>query len=76
MGLGDVGQISRIVIDPTNPDIVFVAAIGHAWTPNADRGVFRTADGGKSWQKVLFVSDGNYLEPAWEYIHDRTDGRS
>jgi len=56
-GLGDVGQISRIVIDPTNPDIVFVAAIGHAWAPNAERGVFRTADGGKTWQKVLFAND-------------------
>ena len=57
MGLGDVGQISRIVIDPTNPDIVFVAALGHVWAPNAERGVFRTADGGKTWQKVLFVND-------------------
>jgi photosystem II stability/assembly factor-like uncharacterized protein len=57
MGLENAGQIARIVIDPTNPDIVFVAAIGHAWTPNPDRGVFRTADGGKSWQKVLYVND-------------------
>jgi photosystem II stability/assembly factor-like uncharacterized protein len=57
MGLGDVGQISRIVIDPTNPDIVFVAALGHVWAPNPERGVFRTADGGKTWQKVLFVND-------------------
>jgi hypothetical protein len=52
-----VGQISRIVIDPQNPDIVFVAAIGHAWAPNPERGVFRTTDGGKTWQKVLFVND-------------------
>ncbi|HEX4602118.1 MAG TPA: glycosyl hydrolase, partial [Gemmatimonadales bacterium] len=57
MGLGDVGQISRIVVDPANPDIVFVGALGHAWAPNAERGVFRTADGGKTWQKVLFVND-------------------
>ncbi|HEV2750806.1 MAG TPA: hypothetical protein VGV12_09825 [Gemmatimonadales bacterium] len=57
MGLADVGQISRIVIDPTNPDIVFVAALGHVWAPNAERGVFRTADGGKTWQKVLFLND-------------------
>src|SRR5712691_2853041 len=56
-GLGDVGQISRIVIDPTNPDIVLVAAIGHAWAPNPERGVFRTADGGRTWQKVLFAND-------------------
>src|SRR5438128_1179131 len=56
-GLDDVGQISRIVVDPTNPDIVLVAAIGHAWAPNPERGVFRTADGGKTWQKVLFAND-------------------
>src|SRR5437016_4774816 len=57
MGLGDVGQVSQIVIDPANPDIVFVAALGHVWAPNAERGVYRTADGGKTWQKVLFVND-------------------
>jgi photosystem II stability/assembly factor-like uncharacterized protein len=57
MGLENAGQISRIVIDPGNPDVVFVAAVGHAWTPNPDRGVFRTTDGGKTWQKVLFVND-------------------
>jgi photosystem II stability/assembly factor-like uncharacterized protein len=57
MGLETVGQISRIVIDPTNPDIVFVAAIGHAWTSGPDRGVYRTADGGRTWTKVLFVND-------------------
>src|SRR3989442_4068136 len=57
MGLGEVGQISRIVIDPTNPDVVFVGAVGHAWAANAERGVYRTADGCKTWQKVLFVND-------------------
>src|SRR5437773_2209102 len=57
MGLGDVGQVTRIVIDPADPDVVFVAALGHVWAPNAERGVFRTADGGKTWQKVLFVND-------------------
>src|SRR5256884_364267 len=57
MGLGDVGQISRIVIDPADPVVVFVAALGHVWAPNAERGVFRTADGGKTWHKVLFVND-------------------
>jgi photosystem II stability/assembly factor-like uncharacterized protein len=57
MGLGDVGQITRIVIDPADPAVVLVAALGHVWAPNAERGVFRTADGGKSWQKVLFVND-------------------
>ena len=57
MGLGDVGQITRIVIDPADPDVVFVAALGHAWAPNVERGVYRTADGGKTWHKVLFVND-------------------
>ena len=57
MGLGGVGQIARIVIDPADPDVVFVAALGHVWAPNAERGVFRTTDGGKTWQKVLFVND-------------------
>src|SRR5213592_2589879 len=57
MGLGDVGQITRIVIDPANPDVVFVGALGHVWAPNAERGVFHTGDGGKTWQKVLFVND-------------------
>ncbi len=57
MGLADAGQISRIVIDPTNPDNVFVAVMGHAWGPNQERGVFRTSDGGRTWQKVLYVND-------------------
>ncbi|HUI31238.1 MAG TPA: hypothetical protein VLX91_13585, partial [Candidatus Acidoferrales bacterium] len=57
MGLNDAGQISRIAVDPSNPNIVFVAAIGHAWGTNPDRGVFRTSDCGKTWQKVLFVND-------------------
>ncbi|MGC8898248.1 MAG: hypothetical protein ACP5JH_08310 [Bacteroidota bacterium] len=56
-GLKEVGQISRIVIDPVDPNIVFVAAIGHAWRPNPERGVYRTTDGGKTWEKVLFVND-------------------
>src|SRR5690348_9292175 len=57
MGLADVGQISKIIVDPANPDVVLVAALGHAWSPNADRGIFRTTDGGKTWQKTLFVND-------------------
>ena len=57
MGLKDTGQISTIIVDPNNPDIVFVGAIGHGWGPNPDRGVFRTSDGGKTWQKVLYVND-------------------
>ena len=82
MGLGDVGQISKIAIDPANPDIVLVAALGHAWSSNAGRGVFRTTDGGKTWQKTLFVNDttgasdlimdpGNprvYFAAMWQFV--------
>jgi photosystem II stability/assembly factor-like uncharacterized protein len=55
-GLTDTHTISRIVIHPTNPDIVYVAASGHAWTENETRGVFMTSDGGRSWSKVLYQS--------------------
>ncbi|HEX5206279.1 MAG TPA: hypothetical protein VFW10_00630 [Steroidobacteraceae bacterium] len=57
MGLTNVGQIGRIVIDPHDPNHVVVAALGHAWGSNADRGVFVTFDGGKSWRKALYVDD-------------------
>ncbi|MGD2071047.1 MAG: glycosyl hydrolase, partial [Gemmatimonadota bacterium] len=55
MGLTDTNTIPRIVIHPTDPDIVWVAASGHEWTPNEERGVFRTTDGGETWEKVLYV---------------------
>jgi BNR/Asp-box repeat. len=57
MGLQDSHHIARIVIDPHNPNIVYVAAIGHLFSTNAERGVFRTTDGGKTWKKVLYVDD-------------------
>ena len=57
MGLRDAGQISNISIDPRDPNTVFVAVLGHVWGPNADRGIFRTTDGGKTWQKVLFIDE-------------------
>jgi len=57
MGLADVGQIANVIVHPTNPEIVFVGAVGHAWGPNKDRGVFRTRDGGKTWEKVLYIDD-------------------
>jgi photosystem II stability/assembly factor-like uncharacterized protein len=57
MGLKDVGQIARIVIDPHDPDHVVVAAFGQEWTPGPDRGVYVTTDGGKTWRKTLFVND-------------------
>ncbi len=58
MGLPDSHHIARIVIHPKNPDTVYVAAIGHLFSKNEERGVFRTLDGGKTWQKVLYVNDG------------------
>jgi len=54
IGLEDSQHIARIAVHPQNPDIVFVAALGHAYGPNETRGVFRSSDGGKTWQKVLF----------------------
>ncbi len=57
MGLKDTERISRIIVHPTNPDIVYVAAIGHAFGPNPERGVFMTTDGGRTWQKVLYTDD-------------------
>ncbi len=57
-GLPDSHHIARIVIHPSNPDIVYVAAIGHLFSRNEERGVFRTMDGGRTWQKVLYVNDG------------------
>ena len=54
IGLTDTQHIGQVIIDPTNPDIVYVAALGHAFGPNEERGVFRTTDGGKSWKKILY----------------------
>ena len=56
-GLRDVGQIAAMVIDPTNPDVVLVAAQGNPFVASASRGVYRTTNGGQSWDKVLFVND-------------------
>ncbi len=56
-GLYDAGQIGAVRIHPTNPNIVWVSAGGDIFKPNSERGVFKTTDGGKTWRKVLFVSD-------------------
>ncbi len=56
VGLADVQQVGRLIVHPTNPDIVFVAGLGHPYGPNEERGVFRTTDGGRSWQKVLYIN--------------------
>jgi photosystem II stability/assembly factor-like uncharacterized protein len=57
MGLADTRAIGRIVIHPTGPDTVYVAALGHLWGPSDERGIYKTADGGKTWTRVLFVDD-------------------
>ena len=57
VGLEDSQHIARIVIHPTNPNIVWVAALGHLFSPNAERGVFKTTDGGKTWTKVLYRTE-------------------
>ena len=54
LGLDDTERIKRIAVNPQNPDIALVCALGHSWGPNEERGVFRTTDGGKTWQKVLY----------------------
>lgn len=57
VGLKDTKSIGRIVVDPNNADVVYVAAQGHLWGPNAERGVFKTTDGGHTWTKSLFVDE-------------------
>ncbi len=57
MGLTDTNTIPRIIIHPRNPDIVYVAASGHEWTHNAERGVYKTTDGGKTWEKILYINE-------------------
>ncbi len=57
MGLPETGRISRIVIHPSNPDVVYVAALGHAHAPQHERGIYRTRDGGATWEQVLFVDE-------------------
>jgi photosystem II stability/assembly factor-like uncharacterized protein len=57
IGLDDTHHVVSLVVDPKNPDIVLAAALGHTYARNGDRGVFRTADGGKTWTKVLYKAD-------------------
>jgi photosystem II stability/assembly factor-like uncharacterized protein len=57
MGLGDSHHIARIVIHPKDPNVVYVAAMGHLFSANAERGVFKTTDGGQTWKKILYVND-------------------
>ncbi|MFZ0335172.1 MAG: hypothetical protein WAN10_07345 [Candidatus Acidiferrales bacterium] len=57
MGLEETQQITSILVDPNDPNTVFVGALGHTWGPNADRGVFKTTDGGRTWKKVFYIND-------------------
>jgi photosystem II stability/assembly factor-like uncharacterized protein len=57
MGLSETRHIDRILIDPHNPDIVYIGAMGHLWGANPERGVFKTLDGGKNWKKVLYFDE-------------------
>jgi photosystem II stability/assembly factor-like uncharacterized protein len=70
MGLEDTRQISRVRVHPRNPDLVYVAAQGHVWAANEQRGVFRSKDGGKTWEKVLFRSN---LAGACDLVMDQTN---
>lgn len=70
LGLKETQAISRIRVHPTNPNIVYVAALGHVYGDNEERGVFRSTDGGNTWKKVLYVSD---KAGAADLIIDRTN---
>ncbi|HYV38365.1 MAG TPA: hypothetical protein VE988_21965 [Gemmataceae bacterium] len=88
MGLKDSHTIGRIAIHPTNPDIVYIGAMGHTWGPNKERGVFKTMDGGKTWEVSKFIdedtgvvdlkmdpSDPNVLYAAfWKHRRDAFSG--
>jgi photosystem II stability/assembly factor-like uncharacterized protein len=72
MGLDQTGRIGRVAIDPRNAAIVFVAAMGHCYGPQQERGVFRTRDSGRTWQRVLFVDENT---GAIDVTIDPTDPR-
>lgn len=57
VGLKDSHHIGRIALHPTTPDIVYVAAMGHLWGPNNERGLYKTTDGGKTWERIIYVND-------------------
>ncbi len=72
MGLEGTGRIGRILIHPRDPDIVYVAALGHAYAPQPQRGVYRTTDGGATWERVLFVDENT---GAYEMVFDPANPR-
>src|SRR5574341_391861 len=55
LGLVETRHIGKVVVDPANPDVAYVAALGNLWKPNPERGVFKTTDGGRTWTRVLYV---------------------
>ncbi|MFC1640026.1 WD40/YVTN/BNR-like repeat-containing protein [Gemmatimonadota bacterium] len=59
MGLHETGRISRVIVHPTDPDIVYVGALGHLYGPQEEKGVYRTTDGGENWERVLFVDENS-----------------
>lgn len=70
LGLSDSHHIGRIVADPNDADLVFVAAIGHMWSGNQERGLFLSRDGGKTWQRKLFLSDQiGVVDVAWDPVN-------
>ncbi len=72
MGLENTHTIARIIIDPNNSQTVYVAASGHEWTKNKERGVYKTNDGGKSWEKILYIDD---LTGAIDLVIDPSDSQ-
>ena len=72
MGLADARHIARIVVDPVDHDVVYVAALGHLFGPNRERGVFKTTDGGVTWTNVLFVNEDT---GATELVMDPADNK-
>jgi photosystem II stability/assembly factor-like uncharacterized protein len=73
IGLSDTRQIGRVLIDPEDPDVVLVAALGHGFGPNAERGVYRTTDGGKTWTRVLSKDENTgAIDLAYDPDNSRT----
>src|SRR5215467_14414346 len=72
LGLHDTRAIARVVLDPVNPDVAYIAAVGNLWAANPERGVFKTSDAGRSWEKVLFVDD---VTGATDLVMDPRDAK-
>ncbi|HZS62809.1 MAG TPA: glycosyl hydrolase [Gemmatimonadaceae bacterium] len=73
VGLTDTRQISRVRVDPHDPNIVYVGALGHVWGPNPERGLYKSTDGGKTWNKILFRNDSTGI---CEVVIDANDSRT